>query len=47
MAGTKPNSGAKFFHGVAHLFTASDMEKLDALEFGYDRVPVQMTQYDG
>lgn len=35
------------FHGVLHLMTAEDMEKLDGIEMGYDRVIAKAQLYDG
>ncbi len=35
------------FHGVLHKMTASDMEKLDKIEFTYDRSTATVKLYDG
>merc|ERR1712217_341093 len=35
------------FHGVLHLLTRKDMETLDGIEMGYDRVSATAQLYDG
>merc|ERR1712157_718678 len=46
VAGAVPEKG-KTFHGVLHKMTASDKNKLDVIELGYDAVPCRVKLYDG